>query len=531
MMKKTIILLMLLLAVTVVFTACTPSDETSDVQSSVSSPETESTDTSDAVSADESKPADESTDISEESDYVALPTYDYVPDSELLNKFFTEGIVDKKHVECFLELNNTIPDDYSFYGYFDISKEKRVNFYLMYSYTHWENLGFLLEYYGITEIEYQNYVNVVQNLYNEILGYYGKGTEALDKSYPLFRYVKGWYSENYMEDPLMIKADYEKKGDTYYAENRDGKHNLIYYTIDYRLINYVGKDKFDEYLDKTDDVNILSFIDYFELDWYTFSGIINEDASAGLPYNTYFVFGTDEQKEAYFGFVDDQIELDKTLFRPLASPNDDNVQAIGDGIHDPRYFLLTEEIFSKLLGKKVEFTNTFINDTNEFAKMFYMTDNWNFGFFIEYYGISRETWEEWCDELYPAETRDTKGLAWQYDLWFNQRYEQNVMTVSRYYDFPEVRTYYGEKIDAKYNSAYYKIDRQLILKVGVDKFENFLDKYEGTADCNVMKFIEEFGLKKADLEKLYDPENNEGRTAYNIDMMFDRPEAYFGYAE
>ena len=535
-MKKLITLIFVVSMLVTVFASCEPSDEIScanSLENSVTSEtETSASDVSDSTSKTETSDPDVS-DTASESEYIFVPHEEYVPNKPTgpLCYGSEECIGDGKHPCGFF-------DAYPFYreSFFNINAERFCDFFniseeswsknaVLYRFTQADNWGFLLEYFQISKDEYISFLNEIIDETN---------VEEVDKDYPLLRYVNGWYSENYMEDENMIYTDYKSKGETYYAEKRDGKHNSIYYTIDYRLINYVGNDKFEEYLDKTDDVNILSFIDYFDIDAYTFSGIIATDSGSARPYSAYYVFGSDDEREAYFGFASTEIDVDSTLFVPFGSPFDDLYSPNADGVHAPRYFVISEKLFSKVLGKEVKFTNSFI-DTNDFARKHFLTENWNYGFLIEYYGITEEQWRDWVDELYPVENRGYKNLEWQYDLWFRSRYEESLLTISLRYNFPEVRTYYGERIDETYNSIYYKIDRKLILKVGVDKFEKFLEKYEGTKDCNVMKFIKEFNLTKDDLAEIYNrsAEENEFRQImpYNVKMMFDDPDAYFKTAK
>lgn len=153
MMKKTIILLMLLLAVTVVFTACTPSDETSDVQSSVSSPETESTDTSDAVSADESKPADESApeeSIPETSDVSAAEESDDYSDIVVEAGYVPEGtdrIFYQYKVFDLYVLDEAIGDD----ALWDTVSKIQADPYYYYYELQWPDLYACIKLSGVTK--------------------------------------------------------------------------------------------------------------------------------------------------------------------------------------------------------------------------------------------------------------------------------------------------------------------------------------------------------------------------------------------
>lgn len=522
-MKKTILIFLILLIAVTAFTACSQDDDTSGGDFSESSlvNESQGTTEDDASKNDVSETEASENDTSDDSKYVFVPHTEYVPNPKYTNICYgsEECICDGKHSHYFL--NDFLYDKESFYSEFGISEFYANRFFTYYYFSDDYNLGFLLEYFDISKEDYIAYLDKIVNESN---------VQMIDENYPYFRYVNGLYSENYMEEEKIINSQYEKKGETYYAQNRDGIHNSIYYTIDYRLIDHVGEEKFNEYLSNTDDVNILSFIDYFDIDWYTFSGVINKDRGNARPYNVYYVYGTEKDREGYFGTVSTVASYRPSTFIPFAHPDDDYYTPNSDGIHDPRYFVISEDIFSKVLGEEVKFTNAFL-ETNDFAKLYYNTENWNYGFLIEYYGVKYNEWFEWCRDL----PFNYKTLEQEYDLWFNQRYEQNVQTISMYYTFPEVSTYYGEKIDSKYNSTYYKIDRKLILEVGEENFKQFLDKYEGSTDCNILKFIEEFNLNKSDFERIYDlslPENKYRKiTPYNIEKLFDDPETYFGYAK
>lgn len=61
-------------------------------------------------------------------------------------------------------------------------------------------------------------------------------------------------------------------------------HTNHYFTIDYKLIEYVGKDKFEEFKNKfagTEDFNIVKFVKYFDISKEEFLEIYKEKWTNG----------------------------------------------------------------------------------------------------------------------------------------------------------------------------------------------------------------------------------------------------------
>lgn len=174
------------------------------------------------------------------------------------------------------------------------------------------NTSALCEYYGITKEEYIAY-------YNVFLEEFGKEQEGVVPAYVMSRLSSFRYdtifSEEYWNHPDYLLSDYvTPEIDDYYTclDDRNG-YTRRYYIIDRRLIEYVGVDEFNAWLESVDDAqqNIVEFIDQFGITREIYDDIFFETCYLGppiyaktewrnLPYNPDYLFGTPEIQEEYF---------------------------------------------------------------------------------------------------------------------------------------------------------------------------------------------------------------------------------------
>lgn len=159
------------------------------------------------------------------------------------------------------------------------------------------NIAAIVEYYGISKEEYIEFCK-------EYLKERGKAPYG-EKPTGLELYMlnwDAWFSEEYWNHPDFWFSDYDgEKYDCYYTSVPDrGDYTRRYYRIDYILIQHVGEENFQKWLDEKEDKdqNILDFIEYFEITREQYDELIKDYFP--IPYNPDYLFGTPEMQEEYF---------------------------------------------------------------------------------------------------------------------------------------------------------------------------------------------------------------------------------------
>ena len=154
----------------------------------------------------------------------------------------------------------------------------------------------ICEYYGISKEEYGDFWEKMRADFNDS---YLSEIYDFDMLYPLETKYDAWFSDNYETAEAFMAEDasdltIEKKNEfanassSYVSSKRDAGYTIRYYTIDSKLIDYVGKAAFDRYLLAENDMNIESFIDYFNIDKATYLEIYEDDVL--YPYNPDYLF-------------------------------------------------------------------------------------------------------------------------------------------------------------------------------------------------------------------------------------------------
>ncbi|MBR6776438.1 MAG: hypothetical protein IKM27_01690 [Clostridia bacterium] len=167
--------------------------------------------------------------------------------------------------------------------------------------------GAVLDYYGITKEEYIEY-------FNSTLPEAPEGEMPFFAPYSIYIYhYDALFAEQYWNHPFYLVSDYvPPEIDSYYTSLEDrGGYTKRYYRIDRLLIEYVGVDEFEKWLDEKEDVdqNILDFVKYFGITREIYEDIYRETCYLvdmygakwhRLPYNTDYLFGTPEMQDEYF---------------------------------------------------------------------------------------------------------------------------------------------------------------------------------------------------------------------------------------
>ena len=157
------------------------------------------------------------------------------------------------------------------------------------------NHGIVSYYFGITK---QEYTTLYQQVLDTILPDY---PAALYMGIFCYQY-EIWFSDEYWSYPELFYSDYipSETKSHYTPINEDRQYIRAYYNIDYKLIEHVGIERFNNWLDKTDEANqnIVVFVKDFGITKDTFTSIYKDIKT--LPYNPNYLFGTAEMQEEYF---------------------------------------------------------------------------------------------------------------------------------------------------------------------------------------------------------------------------------------
>ncbi len=151
-----------------------------------------------------------------------------------------------------------------------------------------------IDYYGITEEEYEKVWSLERedNKYNP----------EFYESFNINNYWRIWYNlyHKYGDVELFVHPDYDWPEIRSVTYKYDNSHTRRYYTIDWRLIEHVTPEKFEEYEKKfagTENFNVIHFVNYFKIDKSEFLEIY---PNLFKYYNPDYVYGTKEMQDKYF---------------------------------------------------------------------------------------------------------------------------------------------------------------------------------------------------------------------------------------
>ncbi len=207
------------------------------------------------------------------------------------------GSKNQRHITAYYGLEYHFVDAY-------FSDEEENKYFDMFDGTEYLAGGHILEYYDIPWEDYIGFYTDYEYRRIMALGEYAEnaaGTAPYSSAYPTFC-KEVWYDSEFWNDEQFVPYEYthaDLKDHYTHIEDRNG-YTRYYYIIDRLLIQHVGEDKFNQWLDKTDDAqqNILKFIEDFEITLETYNEIFeNEKYKA---HNTDYLFGTEEMQEEYF---------------------------------------------------------------------------------------------------------------------------------------------------------------------------------------------------------------------------------------
>ena len=158
------------------------------------------------------------------------------------------------------------------------------------------NIGILCDYFDISK---EDYIALCLSTLQKVP--FGQIPEVVCANMEMYRY-DAWFAEEYWNHPDFLYSNYEQpEVQSYYTSNPgDKEHIRVYYNIDHKLIEHVGVDAFENWLDRKDkeERNILEFVKDFGITKDTFKAIYTGDRV--LPYNPDYLFGTPEMQDEYF---------------------------------------------------------------------------------------------------------------------------------------------------------------------------------------------------------------------------------------
>lgn len=281
----------------------------------------------------------------ESLDVTTSPTEDTQP-SETQNNAETREEIEKQIIEKLLAEKNYSPDglhksdyfiktthrgwgildEHASYGTFTkeqaewfVDPSAADEFFEMMQYTMSGSMAGFIEYFGISR---EDYIKVIEEKTADW------SSSKKEENWVLFKYSALFLSSTvggqYFESSSFIIELRDIYGISYLGrpnwpeyDRRPYEYTGIYFTIDSRLKDYVGQEKFNEFLDKYRelDCNIVNFVEYFDISkeeyikiiddyydtirWY-FGGIPNNSDYYIYPYNPDYLYGTEEMREQYF---------------------------------------------------------------------------------------------------------------------------------------------------------------------------------------------------------------------------------------
>ena len=252
--------------------------------------------------ADMQDPPTETTDSTPTTD---TPTTDDTKEPTTMEKiksYLAADIMrrDGKHVRVYGDIS---PDFLHLHG--PLTRDQVNDFVLTYdkSYLAGGGYGTLIEYFGITK---EQFVYAFEKEL-ERLGYASWEEHA---EYELSRFndvdlapfYEVWFSEDYDNHELFVHPDYVKPeiDSVKIRCETDDVHMDVYYTIDRKLITYVGLREFNKFKEEfggTEEFNIIHFIDYFDISREEYESIYPKWIK---PYSIKYLYGTAEMHEKYF---------------------------------------------------------------------------------------------------------------------------------------------------------------------------------------------------------------------------------------
>ncbi|MBQ9543786.1 MAG: hypothetical protein IJV00_01510 [Clostridia bacterium] len=380
------------------------------------------------------------------------------------------------------------------------------------------NFGGLVERYGITKKEFEDAIR--QYLLEMLDQSYATRFYEITDSKELFLSpslycYEIWFEKDYRDNELFISSYYvepETRSVCIRPEG-DDMHLDSYHTIDRRLIDFVGKDKFEKFKNKyggTEDFNILKFVEEFGVTRQDYRKILKETTNVGGHYSPIgfcpeWIFPDEDEvnKEGlnyewtlvYRGYFR-QKKRSEILSDPETALNDETNK------HVDFFRTVSSRLIADCTGRSED----------EISSLLFKNDHHllTYADVIELYSIKKEDFAEAvkkAKENYGGTEGgfiEEYGLCEEVDAWYSADPENEEVFLRDGYVKPEIDTVTIRcESDKVHNDRYYTIDRRLINYVTPEKFDGFKEKFAGTKNFNIVNFVKYFGITKDEAIKLF----------------------------
>ena len=222
-----------------------------------------------------------------------LPTTDTIPDG--IGGDSTGFASDNYHHEMFYAM------EIDFMTHF-AGRDGYLHFGDLFDATTNFNYRSYCEYYGITQAEFETYWENIRVIYNQT-----EQTHPFDELFIMEIHYDEWFADDYESNPVFMVTDTypDNLSKTYIAKERSEDYTILYYTIDYMLVEAVGDTEFEKYLQTAEEINILTFLTYFDI---TKDDYLEIYKAAWLkPHNVEYLFSTDP------AMIDEYFKVHKDL--------------------------------------------------------------------------------------------------------------------------------------------------------------------------------------------------------------------------
>ncbi|MBQ9544316.1 MAG: hypothetical protein IJV00_04240 [Clostridia bacterium] len=372
-----------------------------------------------------------------------------------------------------------------------ISREQTDEYINVFWYSEDRNYGALCDYFGISSESFGRAVRLWKEREQKL----GLTEEVFENEYPELFFWEKWFGD-FKNDPAFLSgAEPDTVSVTLRCES-DALHTDRYYTIDRRLIEYVGTRSFGQFKDKyagTEQFNILNFIDTFEITKEEYVSLFERTSRfreewVSYPYSPEYLFGDAEKQALYFcrGRIADPGAAKKTQ---------GSCRTHVEGFHEISYYPFLEGLIT---------SEQYYN----YMKMFTGTEDANYGAVFDYYGVTEEQYRAKVESvknrlgLSDREFKTLYPLAECYEAWFAPdrcSREEFVFTGTK---TPSVTARDPE--DEIHTDRYFTIDSVLIEYVGESEFEKFRSRYAGSASFNILSFLDEFDVSASEILRIYE---------------------------
>ena len=224
-----------------------------------------------------------------------LPTTDTIPDG--IGGDSTGFASDNYHHEMYYAIDLEFTYDF-------LSKDEFSHFRTLFDGTKNFNYRGFCEYYGITHAEFESYWEYRRGIHDQS---YLVELYTFEYLYIMEHHYDEWFADDYESNPVFMATDTypDNIGKTYIAKERSEDYTIRYYTIDYMLVEAVGDTEFEKYLQTAEEINILTFLAYFDITKDEYLEIYK--VARPKPYNAEYLFSTDP------AMIDEYFKVHKDL--------------------------------------------------------------------------------------------------------------------------------------------------------------------------------------------------------------------------